>query len=126
VNRGLQQNDWGYRNVNLYQQILTLERRLYAKCGGKPQSATITSDTAFKYGHLVSGWLVVALSYIFWGAEGVMIGAPATIAGIALKEAFIDPVVETVETAGSGFTDWFWWTLGVVAGVITLLLRRIA
>ena len=79
---------------------------------------TLSSNVLAQYSHFVSGALVVITAHDFYGWQGVAFSIIAVWILIGLKEAFIDPLVETPETAGSGLEDWSWWAVGTIVAVL--------
>ena len=83
-------------------------------------SVNLSSNTLAQYGHFVSGALCVVLAHDLGGWSWLRGAMLAVWVLIGIKEAFIDPRIETPECAGSGFQDWLWWWLGTVAGFVVL------
>ena len=79
---------------------------------------TLSSNVLAQYSHFVSGVLVIIAAHDFYGWIGVALSLAAVWLLIGLKEAFIDPLIETPETAGSGLEDWSWWAAGTIIAVL--------
>ena len=79
---------------------------------------TLSSNVLAQYSHFVSGALVVITAHDFYGWIGVAFSITIVFILIGLKEAFIDPIIETPETAGSGLEDWSWWAVGTIVAVL--------
>jgi len=88
-----------------------------------PPIAWVTFNDFCQVGHVEAGMAWIFGATLFWGWHWSWLLFWAI--GIGIKEAFIDPYVETPAVAGSGWQDWFWCQVGSVgAAALWLIFGR--
>jgi len=78
-----------------------------------------TFNAFCQVGHIESGMAWIFGATLFWGFHWYWLLIWAVAIGI--KEAFIDPNLETPPVAGSGWQDWLFCQIGSVGATILWL-----
>jgi hypothetical protein len=83
---------------------------------------SLSSNTLAQGLHVALGSLAVSLPGWLWGTHAATIGAVSALVFAGIKEAWFDPHFETPATAGSGWEDFGFWCVGIVAAWLLRLL----
>jgi hypothetical protein len=81
-------------------------------------------DIVSQLGHFAGGIAVISLGTLVCGPKSMWFWFVLVVAGIGIKEAFIDPITESKIVQGSGLLDWASWVGGASVAVFTIKLSN--